>query len=92
MLGNAILGIVINPPPKLLIDYWREHFGFTDTNMEMLDCSTYLDDPSLGDYIDKVITLFPFDHLKPEKHAVAPDTHYHLLSKVTLAELGVQCP
>jgi hypothetical protein len=92
VLGNAIPGIVINPPPKLLIDYWREHFGFTDTNMEMLDCSTYLDDLSLGDYIDKVITLFPFDHLKPEKHAVAPDTHYHLLSKVTLAELGVQCP
>ncbi len=92
VLGNAIPGVVISPPPKLLVDYWREHFGFSHTNMEMLDCSTYLDDLSQSAHFDKLITLFPFDSLKPEKHAVNPDTHYRLLSKVTLAELGVQCP
>lgn len=92
VLGDAIPGIVIIPPPKLLIDYWQEHFGFSYTNMEMIDCSVYLDDLSQSDRFDKVITLFPFDSLQPEKHAVAPDTHYRLLSKVTLAELGVQCP
>lgn len=92
VLGDAIPGIVIIPPPKLLIDYWQEHFGFSYTNMEIIDRSVYLDDLSQSDRFDKVITLFPFDSLQPEKHAVAPDTHYRLLSKVTLAELGVQCP
>jgi hypothetical protein len=92
VLGDAIPGVVIIEPQKLLIDYWREHFGFSYSNMQMLDCSTYLDDLSESDRVDNVITLFPFDNLKPEKHAVHPDTHYHLLSKVTLAQLGVQCP
>lgn len=92
VLGNAIPGIVIIEPSKLLVDYWREHLGFSYANIEMIDCSQYLDDLSHSDRFDKVITLFPFDRLKPEKHAVDPDTHYRLLSKVTLAELGVQCP
>ncbi len=92
VLGDAVPGIVIIEPQKLLIDYWREHFGFSDSKMEMIHCSLYLDDLSQSDRFDKVITLFPFDNLKPEKHAVAPDTHYRLLSKVTLAESGVQCP
>ena len=92
VLGDAIPGIVINPPQKLLIDYWKEHFGFSYTNMEVMQRVGYLDDLSQSDRFDKVITLFPFDSLQPEKHAVAPDTHYRLLSKVTLADLGVQCP
>lgn len=92
VLGDTLRGIVIISPPKLLIDYWQEHFGFTHSNLEMMDCSTYLDDLGQNDRFDKLITLFPFDNLQPEKHAVNPDTHYHLLSKVTLSELGVQCP
>jgi hypothetical protein len=92
VLGDALPGIVISPVQTLLIDYWREHFGFKYSNLEMIHCSTYLDELSQGDRIDKVITLFPFDNLKPETHAVHPDTHYHLLSKATLADLGVQCP
>jgi hypothetical protein len=92
VLGNAIPGVVISPPPKLLVHYWREHFGFSHTSMEMIHCSTYLDELSQSDRFDKLITLFPFDSLKHEKHAVEPDTHYRLLSKATLAELGVQCP
>ena len=92
VLGDAIPGIVINPPQKLLIDYWKEHFGFSYTNIEVMQRAVYLDDLSSSDRFDKVITLFPFDGLQPEKHAVAPDTHYRLLSKVTLADLKVQCP
>ncbi|MBD2102818.1 carbamoylphosphate synthase large subunit [Leptolyngbya sp. FACHB-261] len=92
VLGDALPGVVISSVQKLLVDYWREHFGFSYDNLERIDCATYLDELSRGDRFDKVITLFPFDHLKPGKHAVSPDVHYHLLSKATLADLGVQCP
>ncbi len=92
VLGDTLPGVVIIEPQKLLIDYWREHFGFSYTNLEMIHCSTYLDELSQSDRVNNVITLFPFDNLKPEKHAVDPDTHYRLLSKVALAELGVPCP
>lgn len=92
VLGRVLPGVVISPPHNLLMQYWREHFGFYATRLEPLDCSTYLDDLSQSDRIDQVITLFPFDHLLPEKHAVNADTHYRLLSKATLAQLGVPCP
>ena len=91
-LGDRIPAIVIIPPPKSLLEYWQEHFGFSYSNIDMMDRLTYLDDLSHSEYFDKLITLFPFDHLKREKHAIDSDTHYRLLSKVTLAELGVQCP
>ncbi|MEH2464466.1 carbamoylphosphate synthase large subunit [Nostoc sp.] len=92
VLGDRIPPIVIIPPPKSLLEYWQEHFGFSYSNIEMMDRLTYLDDLSHSEYFDKLITLFPFDHLKREKYAIDSDTHYRLLSKVTLAELGVQCP
>lgn len=93
VLGDVLPGIAIIPPPDSLVDYWQEHLGFSYTNnIEMIDCSTYLDELSQSDRFDKLIVLFPFDGLKPEKHAVDPDTHYRLLSKLTLAELGVPCP
>ncbi|MBD2679364.1 MULTISPECIES: ATP-grasp domain-containing protein [Nostoc] len=92
VLGDRLPGIVIIPPSKSLIEYWKEHLDFKDSNIEMMDCSTYLDDLSQSDRFNKLITLFPFERLKTEKHAIEPDTHYHLLSKVTLGELGVQCP
>jgi hypothetical protein len=92
VLGDSLSGIVIISPPKSLVSYWQEHFGFSYAKRVMLDCSTYLDDLSQNNGFDKLISLFPFDHLKGEKHAVNPDIHYRLLSKVALAELGVQCP
>ncbi|MDZ8079043.1 MAG: ATP-grasp domain-containing protein [Nostoc sp. DcaGUA01] len=92
VLGDRIPGIVIISPPKSLIGYWQEHLGFKHSNIEMMDCSTYLDDLSQSERFDKLITLFPFDRLNPEKHAIDSDTHYRLLSKATLDELGVQCP
>lgn len=92
VLGDGIPGIIINSPQDLLIRYWQEHFGFSYSNIERIDCSTYLDDLSQSDRFEKNLTLFPFDNLKPERHAVDPNTHYRLLSKATLVELGVQCP
>lgn len=92
VLGDTLPGVVISPPPELLMQYWRDHFGFQYQQLEHLDCSTYLDDLSQSDRIDHVLTLFPFDRLRPEKHAVNPSTHYRLLSKATLADLGVPCP
>jgi hypothetical protein len=92
VLGDGLLGVVISPPHDLLVQYWQEHFGFRYAHLEKLDCSTYLDDLSHSDRIGRLITLFPFDRLLPEKHAVHPDIHYRLLSKATLAELGVSCP
>lgn len=92
VLGDTLAGVVISQPQSLLIQYWRDHFGFRYSHLKMLDCATYLDDLNQSDRIDRVITLFPFDRLLPEKHAVNPDTHYRLLSKATLAELGIPCP
>lgn len=92
VLGDRLSGVVIVPPQPLLVDYWREHFGFQYRQLEMMDCSTYLDDLNTSDRTHQVITLFPFDRLLPQQHAVNPDTHYRLLSKATLAELGVPCP
>lgn len=91
VLGDKLPGIVISPPPPLLVQYWQEHFGFCASQVMEMDCSTYLDDLS-HNRCDRLITLFPFDHLLPEKHAVDPDTHYRLLSKATLVELGIPCP
>jgi hypothetical protein len=92
VLGDAVPGIVISPVPPDLLHYWRDHFGHRYTHLELIDCSIYLDELSGCDRIDQILTLFPFDHLKAEKHAVPPDVHYHLLSKVTLNQLGVPCP
>ena len=63
VLGDALPGIVISPVQTLLIDYWRDHLGFKYSNLEMINCSTYLDELSQGDRVDNVITLFPFDNL-----------------------------
>lgn len=92
VLGDRIAGITVRPPRNILIDYWREHFGFQYENIEAIQRSVYLDYLNQSDRFQKILSLFPFDGLAPEKHAVNPDTHYRLLSKVTLAELGVNCP
>jgi hypothetical protein len=92
VLGDVLPGIVIRPPQPLLLRYWQDYFGFRYPHLEMMDCSTYLDDLNQSDRIDRVITLFPFDRLLPEKHAIDPNTHYRLLSKATLSKLGVRCP
>ena len=92
VLGDKIAGIVVRQPRNILFDYWREHFGFRYENIEFIQRSVYLDYLNQSDRFQKILSLFPFDGLLPQKHAVNPDTHYRLLSKVSLAELGVNCP
>ncbi|WP_157867663.1 hypothetical protein [Gloeothece citriformis] len=41
----------------------------------------YLDEIKNSDRFDKIITLFPFEYLKAEKHAVNSDIYYHLLTE-----------
>jgi hypothetical protein len=92
VLGDAIAALVVRPPRNTLVDYWRERFGFKYDNIEVMQRATYLDYLNQSNKFQKIITLFPFDHLRPEKHAVDPDEHYKLLSKVSLAEMGVHYP
>jgi hypothetical protein len=92
LLGDKMAGITVRQPRNILVDYWREHFGFQYENIEVIQRSVYLDYLNQSDRFHKILTLFPFDGLIPEKHAVNPDTHYRLLSKASLAELGVNCP
>jgi hypothetical protein len=92
VLGDSLIGIVTRLPRPILIDYWRDCFGFGYDNVEVLTRSVYLDYLNQSDHFNKIITLFPFDHLAPQKHAVPPDIHYRLLSKTTLAEAGVRSP
>jgi hypothetical protein len=92
VLGDKITGLAICSPRNLLLDYWQETFGFTSSNLDVLQRSVYLDYLNQTEQYDKIITLFPFDHLSPEKHAVNPDVHYALLSKTCLADIGVLTP
>lgn len=92
VLGDAVPGIVLSPPRNVLIDYWREQFGFSYDNLKLMRRTTYLDELNQLDRNQRILTLFPFDGLQPEKHAVDPEVHYRLLSKATLAALGVSCP
>jgi hypothetical protein len=63
VLGDTLPGVVISPPQKLLVKYWQEHFGFRNRQLEMMDCSTYLDDfqpkqpPQPSDYAFSVRSI-----------------------------------
>jgi hypothetical protein len=92
VLGDSITGVIFKSPRNLLINYWQEQFGFKYNNIEPLERKVYLDYLNQSKQYDKLITLFPFDSLLPAKHAVDPDVHYHLLSKTSLAQTGVQAP
>lgn len=92
VLGDDLTGIATRLPRNILIDYWRDCFGYAYDNVEVLTRSVYLDHLNQSDRFEKIITLFPFDYLAPEKHAVPPDIHYKLLSKTTLADAGVRSP
>lgn len=89
VLGNGLPGILTSEPPDILVRYWKEHFGFGYENM------TLLPHESWGHFIreekpfEKLITLFPYDRLPKNIHAVDPDSHYDLLSKCTLGKI---CP
>lgn len=92
VMGDDIPAIVMEKPPEVLLSYWRDHLGFGYNNFDTYDHKTVFDELNQSSKYDKILTLFPFDHLDKEKHAIDPDEHYRLLSKVTLAEMGVHYP
>lgn len=92
VMGDNIPAILMEKPPEGLLGYWREHFGHQYNNLDIYPHQTVFDELNKSDKYDKILSLFPFDHLHKEKHAVDPDEHYRLLSKVTLAEMGVHYP
>lgn len=92
VLGDSLTGIIFKSPRKVLISYWQEQFGYKYDKIELLERKIYLDYLNKSQQYDKIITLFPFDSLLFEKHAVDPDAHYHLLSKISLKDTGVKCP
>ncbi len=92
VLGDDIPGILLRAPRNLLLNYWRDCFGFHYEKTEVLQRTIWCDYLNQSDRFDKLISRFPFDHILPEKHAVDPDEHYRLLSKTTLAEMGVHYP
>lgn len=92
VMGDDIPTILMEKPADALLSYWREHFGHKYDNLDIYPHQSVFDELNQSDKYEKILTLFPFDHLAKEKHAVDPDEHYRLLSKVTLAEMGVHYP
>jgi len=92
VLGDEMAGVLTEPPPAALLSYWREHLGFHYHNFEVLPQDTYCHDLNQSNRYRQLITLFPYDGLDPDRHAVDPDSHYHLLSKTALADMGVHYP
>lgn len=92
VLGDAIPGILVRSPRDVLVDYWREHFGFTYNNMVVLERSVWCDYLNQSGEYQKFLSLFPYDGILPEKHAVDPEAHYRLLGKTMLSEISANCP
>ena len=91
----ALLGktetFTVQIPPKELIEYWEAHLG-NELTIYQIKHNDHYRLLNQNDLVDKYVTLFPHDHLLPEKHAVDPDVHYELLSKLTLDKMGFPCP
>lgn len=92
VLGNSLPGIMVRGPRDLLVEYWRDAFGHNYNNMLVLERSVWCDFLNQHNDFRKFVTLFPYDRLAPAKHAVDPDSHYRLLSKSSLAEMGINAP
>lgn len=91
MLGNNLPGIVTELPPEFLIQYWKDQFGFSYENIVHYSHKSYCNDINMNGH-KQVVTLFPYQHIQNEKHAVDPDQHYHLLSKMALSSMNIPIP
>jgi hypothetical protein len=90
LLGDGIPGITTETPPKQLVQYWKDQFGFSYENLLTLSPGTVCDEINQGEA--KMITLYPYDHIDAEKHAVEPQNHHKILSKKALLEMGIPTP
>jgi hypothetical protein len=89
VLGSGGKGVLIAEPPPALLNYWQETWNH-EYNFELLTPENYCD--RINASTEKIITLFPYDGLLPERHAVNPDKHYFLLSKLSLNQVSPLVP
>jgi len=92
VLGNGLAGILTSRPPNTLIQIWRDYLGFSCDNMVVLPHRGWGDILNHRQPFDKLIMLFPYDRIAPDLHAIDPDRHYRLLSKISLAEFCPRVP
>jgi hypothetical protein len=92
VLGDDITGVLTSRPPRLLVKYWRDHFGFDYGNMAVLPHESWIDVLNTLRPFSKILSLFPYDWLAPELQAIDPDIHYRLLSKCALADIAPSVP
>lgn len=92
VLGDGITGLLTSRPPRQLMEYWRDHFGFKYNNMAVLPHESWIDILNTLRPHAKILSLFPYDWLDPELHAIDPDIHYRLLSKCALADIAPSVP
>lgn len=90
ILGERVKGIMTEAPPEILVNYWKDQFGFSYKNMMVLSPNQYCTQINENPDLEKIAVLFPYDHILAEKHAVKPQNHYHILSKCNLEEAGKQ--
>lgn len=90
VLGKGIPAFLTVLPPQELIGYWQEHFSMGLADIIALPKDSYCDVINASEW--KVITLFPFEHIAADKHAVNPDNHYFVLDKTTLPQMGIPLP
>jgi hypothetical protein len=78
VLGNRVRAYVAEPPPAALTAHWQRRIGTKPLRYA-----------ELGEPVPHVC-LFPVQDLSPELHAVDPDVHYHVYSKLFINE--IDCP
>lgn len=89
VLGTGAKGVLVAEPPQALLDYWQETWNY-QYDFEYFTPQSYCD--KINESSKKIITLFPYDRLKPERHAVDPEKHYFLLSKLALNKVAALVP
>lgn len=88
-LGDGIPGIVTAMPPQELIDLWKDQFAL-QYNILHLPHASYCNDINASG--KKILSLFPYQHIDKQKHAVDPDKHYAVLNKQALSQMNIPTP
>lgn len=78
ILGSGVRVYVAEPPSNTLYEHWKRHLGTKPLRYAELG------EPSPH------VCLFPMQDLSTESHAVDPDEHYHIYSKIFITE--IDCP
>ncbi|XP_031568353.1 uncharacterized protein LOC116303048 [Actinia tenebrosa] len=83
--GNEFPVLMDKQPCDDIMAHWKRWLpGFPEPVFKTIDEGVEDEDP--------IITIFPMQRIPEEKHAVDPDTHYHILLKSAIPETGAPCP